>query len=591
MPQDVGGSCCRRTRAGTGRSAKRVTTRSATSANRGATIGIFTDASIAAAGATHPFGASEQGVIAQLTSLGYNDNSPATLAKIQRSRFAYDRLNQLRFTIDALGSIVENAYNALGDITSTARFAARPALAELTEPAIDAAVDRDDAGNRVQRFAYDPLGQLRFSVQVLEPNTGSAGKHAISERRYDALGQLVDSRAYATTVGHLSAFDEATIAAAIVTDAVNDRRSAVAHDAGGRQAFAMRLLHFGLGDKFVVTKQVHDALGQLVQRIDYASLVNLTKFDTASVESAVVPSFSDRTTTYVRDAAGRARFEIQPDLSFRESVYDALDQVTEARQFDFTLPGNVPRTEAEMVALRGGRVVGDGITRGQVHTWDAVGRCLRTVDAAGNHERYEYDPLDRRTRWVDKNGNRSVCTYDRRSRKISETTPPMKFKLRAESLATPAVDRVLDHALEYDAFGNLVRKVEAANFANDACTTDFLVRHVGAADRHAPPRPLRHGHRYGGTRACSQPLQTRKLHHLRQRRQRGPHQQPHQPRRVPAHLPHVRQPRTGRTRGQRAQQRDAIQLHGVRRARDGDALQRADLDRASERAVLDRGRS
>ena len=118
-----------------------------------------------------------------------------------------------------------------------------------------------------------------------------------------------------------------------------------------------------------MAKHVHDALDQLVQRIDYASPVDLSQFDTASIDAAVVADLAnDRTTTHVYDAAGRLRFAINPDLSFRESVYDALNQVTQTRQFDVKVSGNVPRTEAEMVALRGSRTVGDGVTRGQAHT-------------------------------------------------------------------------------------------------------------------------------------------------------------------------------------------------------------------------------
>ena len=112
----------------------------------------------------------------------------------------------------------------------------------------------------------------------------------------------------------------------------------------------------------------------------------------------MVPDLSnDRTTTYIHDAAGRLRFEINPDLSFRESVYDALNQVTQTRQFDFKLSSNVPRTEAEMVALRGNRVVGDGGTRGQAHTYDAAGRLTSTTDALNNSERYEYNTFGDRT--------------------------------------------------------------------------------------------------------------------------------------------------------------------------------------------------
>ena len=86
------------------------------------------------------------------------------------------------------------------------------------------------------------------------------------------------------------------------------------------------------------------------------------------------------------------------------------------------------------------------------------------------------------------------CAYDRRGRKILETTPPLKFKLRGEDLATPAPDRALETRLEYDAFDNLVRKIEAANFASDAATVDFLFDTVGR-----PTGTLHHGFYDTGT--------------------------------------------------------------------------------------------
>ena len=440
----------------------------------------LTDEWIAGLAATRPLGLSEADVTEQLAALGYSDNTPVSLDGIQRTRFAYDAQNRLRFTVDALGSVAENVYDALGDLTTTVRFAARPELAQYTERGIDMAVDRSDAANRVQHTVYDALGQLRFQVQVITPNTASTGKHWVNERRYDALGQLIDSCAYATPVGPLTSYDEATLAAAAVADPGNDRRSRYAFDAGGRQAFALRELREGPDEKYVVTGQIHDALDQLVQRIDYAAPVALTQFDGASVASAVVVQpWADRITTTVSDAGGRLRFEIKPDLSFRESTYDALGQLTESRQFDFTMPDSAPHTEAQLVALRGSRAVGDGITRGQVQTWDATGRLTRSVDGLGNPESYAYDALDGRTQWTDKNGHNFACTYDRRGRKTSETTPPMAFKLRGEELATPAMERAIETRFEYDAFGNLVRKIEAANFADDASTTDFVFDTAG----------------------------------------------------------------------------------------------------------------
>ena len=82
-------------------------------------------------------------------------------------------------------------------------------------------------------------------------------------------------------------------------------------------------------------------------------------------------------------------------------------------------------------------------------------------------------------RWIDKNGDGWTYEYDRKGQKIKETSPPMQFKLSGEALGTPAPNRVLENRFAYDAFGNLIQKIEAANFANDARTTDFLYDTVG----------------------------------------------------------------------------------------------------------------
>ena len=85
------------------------------------------------------------------TTLGYSDATPTTLAGVQRTRFAYDANNRLRFTVDPSGSVAESVYDAAGNVVSHVRFAARPTLTEYTETAINAAVNRTDADNQVTR--------------------------------------------------------------------------------------------------------------------------------------------------------------------------------------------------------------------------------------------------------------------------------------------------------------------------------------------------------------------------------------------------------------------------------------------------------
>src|SRR4029453_14165424 len=81
-----------------------------------------TEAWIVTVDTTNSPGVNEQEMLEQLSALGYSDSAPNTLVKIQRTRFAYNTQNQLRFTIDALGSVTKNLYDALGNLVTTMRF-------------------------------------------------------------------------------------------------------------------------------------------------------------------------------------------------------------------------------------------------------------------------------------------------------------------------------------------------------------------------------------------------------------------------------------------------------------------------------------
>jgi YD repeat-containing protein len=363
--------------------------------------------------------------------------------------------------------VSESQYNALGNIVQSTRFAQRPTIAAFTESALIAAVEplRNDVENQIKRFAYDAEKRLRFVVDA---------QNSVTENAYDANANLLATTRFAKRPS-LAQYDESAIAAAVAplqTEPEN-RATRFAYDALNRLRFTVA----ALGS---VSERVYDALGQLLQRVNYANPVTLTQFDLASVENALVQDLSnDRITTYVLDSAGRQRFEIRPDLSLLESQYDAFDQLTQTALFDLKLSTNVPHSEVELVSLRGSRAVGDGVTRGQVHAWDKAGRLISTIDASGNTESYEYDALGNRTRWIDKDGNVWTSTYDVKGRKIRETSPPFKFNLNGEDLSLPAADRVIETHYAYDAFDNLIQKVEAANFANDSGTTDFLFDSLG----------------------------------------------------------------------------------------------------------------
>ena len=368
--------------------------------------------------------------------------------------------------------------------------------------------------------------------------TSDRRQHSITEQRYDALGQLVESRAYATAVGHLDRrYDETTHRRGDRGRPGERSRSAIAYDAGGRQAYTVRELRVGSVDQIRGDEAGPRRPGPTrpAHRLCLARGTDAVRHGRASTPHWSPDLANDRTTTYVHDAAGRLRFEINPDLSFRETVYDALDQVTQTRQFDFTLSGNVPRTEAEMVALRGNRAVGDGVTRGQAHTYDAAGRLTSTIDAVEQYralrvqrarrshemDRQERHQLDLRVRpqGAEDQGDHAADAVQAGRRGAEHARRP---------------NRVLETRFAYDAFGNLIQKIEAANFPNDARTTDFRYDTVGRLTSTRYHRLLRRRHRQSRKRSRRRTASERETSTtLRHAGQRGAHQHPHR-RRTPS---------------------------------------------------------
>jgi|GEM_PF-3145620 len=104
----------------------------------------------------------------------------------QRTRYVYDTKGQLRYTVDALGYVTENKYDALGQVVETLKFASTTEA--TTESGIRSAYygtgTTPPSTAQRTRYIYDTKGQLRYTVDALGYAT---------ENKYDALGQVVET--------------------------------------------------------------------------------------------------------------------------------------------------------------------------------------------------------------------------------------------------------------------------------------------------------------------------------------------------------------------------------------------------------------
>jgi YD repeat-containing protein len=429
-------------------------------------------------------GLSVDEVQAALVGAGYKDptlgsktDDASTLKDVERTRMAYDALNRLRFTVDALGGVSERIYDGVGNVVQTVLYATRPKLTDFSEDVVSNAVDRKNAANQAAHFTFDKASRLRFSVRVLNADTqGNATKQLVTEQKYDDLGHVVLGVGYATPLGAMADYSEKTVADALKALAVNplDRREAMVYDVAGRQVYDVRVLAIdgtGKATAHVVTRREYDGLSRVIRATTYADKIGpLADYQLATLSSAtggsVAANPQNRSTQFVFDAVGRTHFTVAADGSFGETVYDALGQVIEQRQFDVRVPGNLPVTEASLVALRAARKVGDGVTRGVKTTYDTVGRTLTTTDALGNVSTNVYNGLGERTAAVDRNGKTWTYAYDRVGRTFDVVSPSVTAR-RADGTTWTGGLRTRYY---YDAFGNTIKKVEGLATGDDRVT-------------------------------------------------------------------------------------------------------------------------
>lgn len=177
--------------------------------------------------------------------------------------YIYDGAGRLVFTVDTLGHVDENRYNADGKIVESARYAAPfvQLLSRTGDPEIDklsVASMRDmlasaDVGTTHLSQRFDTQGRLIWSVDALG---------AATELRYDLNGNVIARIAYTEA---LSAVAQATM---------RDDPQA--------------LPQIGAWSGSSVTKYVYDSENRLVYTIDAMGGVTETRYDTNNRVSETV---------------------------------------------------------------------------------------------------------------------------------------------------------------------------------------------------------------------------------------------------------------------------------------------------------------
>ncbi|UIP21724.1 LysM peptidoglycan-binding domain-containing protein [Achromobacter deleyi] len=322
--------------------------------------------------------------------------SLADAQRDQRSVNVYNAAGWLTYTMNGLGAVTHNVYDAAGNLLTQTRHATR--MAPGSDPAAvpsspgDITVSRVydganrqvatvDANGNVTRFVLDAAGRVIFQINPLG---------AVSESRYDAAGRLTVARGYAAPISLAGLGQSVTEAEVrgLLTEQATDQLEYRYYGADGRLAMTVN----ALGS--VVTYR-YDASGNVNERTAYANRLPAASIGTVSMPATPAVDIAyDQRERMVYDGLGRVVLQVDGTGAVVRQRYDANGKVTERIAYAVRVPANVVLTAAAVDAAlatvadaaRDVRTVNayDGIGR-LTHVMNGLGAVTENIyDAAGN---------------------------------------------------------------------------------------------------------------------------------------------------------------------------------------------------------------
>jgi YD repeat-containing protein len=343
-----------------------------------------------------------------------------------RTRYVYDGVNRLAYTIDPLGYVKQNTYDAEGWLTRTTVYAqaltlntlaANPSLAVVTS-----ALTVSSTLDTVNYHVYDKDGRLAYDVD---------GLGGVTAYKYDGNGNVISRLTYANRI-NMSGWTVGTAPAPLV-DATRDLLVRTVYDAMNRPVYTID----GTGG---VTAMSYDAVGNLIESVRYAGAIATTTPTTAPAVAAALAAVTDSGVDvhmrYRYDSAGRKIWEA-----------DSLGQVT---GFTYDDAGNLTKTVAyaQKIAAQEepSSVTAGGGDRVTLMGYDVRHRMTVQVDQSGVVT----------CRAFDANGN--VVSVTTRAAKVAVPTAASTIALADQASA----DAALDHTVRsvYDAANREIYRID-----------------------------------------------------------------------------------------------------------------------------------
>ncbi|MBB5407663.1 YD repeat-containing protein [Paraburkholderia sp. HC6.4b] len=384
-------------------------------------------------------------------------------ASDRTTRMVYDVANRVAASIDALGFVTSNRYDAGGNLLERTQYQTPYAEAGIPDASTlelwlaSPGVGRP-SGDRTTTWIYDAATRPVYVIDA---------EGYVTEQRYDPAGHLL------TTIRYADRYEAAR---------------------GASQKQAAALLPQIIPASAAVTGYDYDSAGRLTSTTNAAGVVTRYELDALgrAVNTSVADGLPEQSVTHaVFDAAGRM---IEQTRAYGTSIaatsrytYDGMGRVTAE-----TDPRGVELSERDTAwALAERKARGYVDANGEAleaaalspsqrsnlqaayrmrYIYNARGDLLVTADALGYITSNTYDAFGNRVTAADQNRNIiSQISYDVLNRAVQVVSPTASIVLTEYDAFGDAVKVTQDTKavtrMEYDRLGHLVRSTDAEGYS------------------------------------------------------------------------------------------------------------------------------
>jgi YD repeat-containing protein len=413
------------------------------------------------------------------------------------TRYGYDKDNRLTYTTNAEWFVTRNEYDANGNVVKRTAHAVKATAISETGGAPTVA---NNANDRIEQTVYDTVNQPIYTIDA---------EKYVTRLEYDLSGNVIKKTRYATALTALPAIG---VAPSLVSSG-KDQVTQYVYDNVNRLTDETRALgsteevttHYDydyLGNQTQiteaygtanarVTQQKFDKAGRKTEVIDGEGKSTKTEYNAAGDIVKVIDALGNAGYFYM-DAAGRVTLQVDPEGAVTQTLYDGLGNVSQVLRFagKVQISGTGALNASAQIQVGGtppsnGVYVATDVAKDQKQTieYDKLGQKLfvktwtgatdSTLSSAYYTEGYTYTAFGDIETQTARNGLVTVYTYDKQSRKKSESFTGILVRNPADNGTV-----TLKNTFTYNAFGNMLTQVEADG-ALTTRTTAFVNDKLG----------------------------------------------------------------------------------------------------------------